>query len=81
MKPSLEAIMLRKSIGSMESDRCTCARCGRTPLPGEFLHRLESERRICGLCLARLPEVERVPLESIRMHAGERTLAVAPRAA
>lgn len=81
MKPNLESIMLRKSIGSMESGRPTCTRCRRTPLVGEFLHRLESGRRVCGLCLAGLPEVEREPVTSERLQAAERSIPVAKRAA
>jgi hypothetical protein len=81
MRPSLEEIMLRKSIGSMESDRTTCSGCGRTPLPGEFLHRLESSERLCGLCLAEVPDGDRVPRRSERVGAAERGLSVAPRAA
>jgi hypothetical protein len=80
VKPSLQSIMLRKSIGSMESDRTTCSRCRRTPLVGEFLHRLESDQHVCGLCLARLPEIEQAPLSSERMRASERGLAVGRRA-
>lgn len=79
MKPSLESIMLRKSIGSMADDRATCARCARTPLVGEIMHRLEQGRFVCGLCLKELPHAEREPLRSERMPAGERSLRVAPR--
>lgn len=81
MKPDLESIMLRKSIGSMESDRPICSRCRRTPLVGEFLHRLESGRRLCGLCLAGLPDVDPAPVTSERVQAAERSIAVAKRAA
>jgi hypothetical protein len=78
LRPSLESIMLRKSVGSMEGERPTCSGCERTPLVGEFLHEIESGALLCGLCLRRLPEQERVPLSSRRVHAGERTLQVAP---
>lgn len=81
MRPRLESIMLRKSIGSMADDRATCARCARTPLVGELMHRLESGRFVCGLCLKELPRTEREPLSSERMPAGERTLRVAPKSA
>jgi hypothetical protein len=81
MKPNLQSIMLRKSIGSMKGHRATCSGCGRTPLVGEFLHRLASDELLCGLCLGRLPEPERAPLSSERVRAGERSLAVARRAA
>jgi hypothetical protein len=81
MEPSLESVMLRNSVGSMESHRPTCSGCGRTPLVGEYLHRLEAERFLCGLCLAQVPEADRIPVASERLHAGERSIAVAPRAA
>jgi hypothetical protein len=81
VEPSLESVMLRNSVGSMESHRPTCSGCGRTPLVGEFLHRLEPERLLCGLCLAQLPESDRLAIASERIHAGERGLRVAPRAA
>jgi hypothetical protein len=81
MKPDLESIMLRKSIGSMESDRPICAGCQRTPLVGEFLHRLEAGQLVCGLCLAEMPESERASIESERVHAAERSIPVARRAA
>lgn len=81
MKPNLESIMLQKSIGSMESDRPTCSRCRRTPLVGEFLHRLESGRRLCGLCLAGLPDADRPSVRSERVHAAERSIPVEKRAA
>lgn len=78
MKHSLESIMLRKSVGAMESGRPTCAHCGRTPLVGEFIYRLE-QRTLCGLCVATVPEADRAPLAGERVHAGERALPVAPR--
>lgn len=81
MSPDLESIMLRKSIGSMEGDRPTCSRCERTPLVGEFMHRLESDVLLCGLCLSGLPDADRPPVVSERVHAGERSLPVAKRAA
>ena len=73
--------MLRKSIGSMEDHRSTCSGCERTPLVGEYLHRLESGTLLCGLCLARLPDADRVTVASERVHAAERGLPVTPRAA
>ena len=72
--------MLRKSIGSMADDRATCVRCARTPLVGELMHRLESGRFVCGLCLKELPHAEREEaLTSERMPAGERSLRVGPK--
>ncbi len=76
MKPSIESLMLRKGIGSMERDRSRCSACGRTPLVGEFLHQIGSGDPICGLCLSELPEPERASLSAQWVRAGERTLAV-----
>jgi ribosomal protein S27AE len=72
MRPSFELIMLRKGLGSMERDRPLCSRCGRSPLIGEYLHRLESSDLLCGLCLSELPEVDRAPVSSERVRASER---------
>ena len=73
--------MLRKSVGSMESDRLSWTRCGRSPLVGEYLHRLDSGELICGLCLASVSEAARATAVAERVHAGERSLPVEPRAA
>ncbi len=78
MPPNLEALMMRKSVGSMESARTTCSRCERTPLLGEYLYRLESDGPLCGLCLSRLPEEDRGGLRSERVRAPDRTVAAAP---
>jgi hypothetical protein len=74
-------MILRKSLGSMSSDRADCSKCRRTPLAGELLHVLESGRSVCSLCLRELPATEQNPVRSERVHASERPLAVAPRAA
>lgn len=58
-----------------------CSSCRRTPLPGEFVHRLASERVVCSLCLAKVPASQRQTAEAERVHAAERHLSVAPRAA
>jgi hypothetical protein len=50
-------------------------------VPGEYVHRLESERVVCSLCLARVPEAQRAGATAERVHASERHLHVAPRAA
>lgn len=68
--------MLRKSVGSMEVDRPMCSACERTPLVGEFLHEVDPGGLLCGLCLRQLPEEQRAPLSSHRLHAGERGLRV-----
>ena len=79
--PDLAGILLRRSVGSLDSGRPRCATCRRTPLVGERLHEMDSGRVLCDLCRAELPEDERHPVRSERVHAGERQLAVAPRAA
>jgi len=81
MRPDLEQILLRNSVGSMQTDRTTCSGCQRTPLTGERLHRLPSDDLLCDLCLSQIPEEQRSPLSSERMRAGERVLSVVPRAA
>lgn len=78
MGPNLESIMLRKSVGSMEVERPMCSGCERTPLVGEFLHEVGSGGLLCGLCLRELPEEQRAPLNSQRLHAGERGIRVQP---
>ncbi len=73
--------ILRKSIGSMRRDRAQCASCRRTPVPGEFVHRFTADRVVCSLCLGDLPSAERADAVAERVHASERHLPVAPRAA
>jgi hypothetical protein len=85
VRPSFELMMLRKGLGSMERHRPLCTRCGRSPLIGEYLHRLESDDLLCGLCLSELPEMDRAPVSSERVLAAERRrtvdTTVGPRAA
>jgi hypothetical protein len=73
--------ILRKSIGSMREQCLHCAKCRRTPVPGEFVHRLARERLVCSLCLAKVPASQRENAAAERVHAGERHVSVAPRAA
>jgi len=73
--------ILRKSIDSMR-DQCTeCSKCHRTPVPGEFVHRLGPERVVCSLCLAKLPASKRESAVVERVHASERHVSVVRRAA
>lgn len=58
-----------------------CSACRRTPVPGEFVHRLGADRVVCSLCLARVPAGQREDATAERVHASERPLRVAPRAA
>jgi hypothetical protein len=73
--------ILRKGIGSMRDHCLECSKCHRTPVPGEFVHRLGPERVVCSLCLAKLPESKREAAAVERVHASERHVSVLPRAA
>jgi len=79
--PDLAGILLRRSVGSLDSGRARCASCRRTPLVGERMHEMDSGRLLCDLCLVELPEGDRQAIRVQRVHAGERQLPVAPRAA
>lgn len=50
-------------------------------MPGEFVHRLPSDRVVCSLCLSKVRGSERGEATAERVHASERHLSVAPRAA
>jgi hypothetical protein len=76
----LAAALLRRSVRADLPAPC-CAGCGRRPLPGELLHVYDAGRSLCTLCQSRLPDAERAPLRSERIHAAERHLSVMPRAA
>ena len=73
--------ILRKGIGSVRDQWLECSKCHRTPVPGEFVHRVGAERVVCSLCLAKLPESKREHAAVERVHATERHVAVLPRAA
>ena len=79
--PDLAGILLRRSVGSLDSGRSHCSSCERTPLVGEQLHEMDTGRLLCDLCVSELPEDDRRAVRSERVHASERALAVAPRAA
>ena len=72
--------ILRRSITTSSHGGCECSRCGRTPLVGEQVHVLESERVVCQLCVSRLRARDGEPVRSERVHAG-RPLTVGPLAA
>jgi hypothetical protein len=76
MPADLASQLLRKAVGSMACERSTCSTCRRTPLPGELLHVFESDRAVCALCLAALPERERAGARPERVHATRQHLAV-----
>lgn len=48
----LERVLLRRGLGALEADRCSCADCGRTPLTGEQVHiyGATQQRMVCELC-------------------------------
>ena len=79
--PDLAGMLLRRSVGSLDSGRTCCSGCRRTPLVGERLHEMETGRMMCDLCVSELPEGKRVSVHTERVHAADRHLTVAPRAA
>ena len=79
--PDLGAMLLRRSLGSLRPSSDGCGKCRRIPLAGERLHELDSGRMLCELCFGTLPEERRHAVRSQRVHAGERRLAVVPKAA
>ena len=79
--PDLDAVLLRNSLGALDSGGANCACCERTPLTGERLHELDSGRLLCELCFLDLPEEHRIAVRSERVRAGERQLAVVSKAA
>ena len=79
--PDLAGILLRRSVGSLASGQSRCSACHRTPLVGEQLHEMDTGRLLCDLCVSELPEDDRRAVRSERVHASERQLPVAPRAA
>jgi hypothetical protein len=81
MQRDLGTFLRLKAARSHAGDSHTCSSCQRVPLAGELLHELSSHRRVCQLCLARLPESKRDTIGSQRMLVSERPLAIAPRAA
>jgi ferredoxin len=81
MASDLASFILRTSLGALGCRGPSCSSCRRTPVAGELMHVFESGKSLCTLCVGRLPEGERAPLRSERIHAAERPLDVVPRAA
>ena len=81
MPRDLGSILRMKAARSHRGEDHTCSGCRRVPLAGELLHELSSHRRVCQLCLARLPEAKRETIASERIHVSDRPLAVVTRAA
>jgi hypothetical protein len=79
--PDLATPMLHRSIGALKPATTHCGNCRRVPLPGERMHELEKGRLLCDLCFGALPDEQRHAVESRRVGASERRLAVAPKAA
>ncbi len=79
--PDLAGLLLRRSVGSLDSGRARCCNCHRTPLIGERLHETDEGRRFCDLCVDFVPECDRSGVRIERVHASERHISVAPRAA
>ena len=48
-----ERELLRRSLGSLESDRHRCVDCDRTPLEGERVYRFDRGAIVCELCRVR----------------------------
>ena len=81
MPRDLATILRMKAARSHRRADHSCSGCHRVPLAGELLHELSSHRRVCQLCLARLPESKRQTIASERIHVSDRPLAVVSRAA
>jgi hypothetical protein len=76
MPRDLATILRMKAARAHRGHDHTCSSCQRVPLAGELLHELSSHRRVCQLCLARLPESKRQTIASERMLVSDRPLAV-----
>jgi hypothetical protein len=48
-----ERELLRRSLGTLESDRHRCVDCQRTPLEGERVYRFDHGALVCELCRLR----------------------------
>jgi hypothetical protein len=79
--PDMDSLLVRSFISALSATAASCAGCGRTPLAGETMHRLDSGRLVCELCFAALPAERRLSVSSERVHASERRLSVVPKAA
>jgi hypothetical protein len=77
----LEAALMRKSVGTLEAGRHTCADCGRTPLVGERMYRFGRSSAVCALCTPlRRTEPDAVELVA-HMEQGITVRRLGPRAA
>ena len=80
MPKDLASALVRHSVGRAHEAEPRCHDCRRAPLTGELVH-VSADHVLCSLCLVRLPEDERGALESRRVRASLRPLAVVRRAA
>jgi hypothetical protein len=81
MQRDLATLLRLKAARAHPGHDHRCSSCQRVPLAGELLHELSSHRRVCQLCLARLPESKRETIGSQRMLVSDRPLTIASRAA
>jgi hypothetical protein len=79
--PDMASLLVRSFIGALPAAAASCTGCRRTPLAGETVHRLEGGSLVCELCFNALPANRRLAVSSERVHASERPLSVAPKAA
>jgi hypothetical protein len=76
MSSDFASLLRRKARRAEAPEPSVCSSCHRVPLAGELLHELESHRKVCQLCLARLPAKKRTTVGSARVHVSERPLAI-----
>jgi hypothetical protein len=81
MAREVDSAVLRTSLRALTNDWAQCSHCRRAPLTGEVVHVLESGRYACTLCVDRAAKRDGAPVRSERVHASERRLTVAARAA
>jgi hypothetical protein len=73
----IEGMLIKKGIGQLSAARISCSDCNRTPLPGEQLHRFETGRLLCDLCLSRRPAHKPGPVSSEQVRVTRRPIRVA----
>jgi hypothetical protein len=81
MPLDIAQILVRRSVRALSGGHKECDKCHRTLLPGELMHVLKGGRRMCSLCLQRMPAKQRDPVRTERIHASDHHLPVAPRPA
>ncbi len=76
MAHELETMLIRKGIGQLGAGTAVCAGCHRTLLSGEQLHRFETGRVLCALCVAKRPAHKPGPVSSEQIRVTDRRLRV-----